>query len=105
MLIFVCHLHFVGNQFSVYYSCKGCSLLLLYSVFATPIYHCSILDDLTGVTQHLLTNYGDANKKSANVSGDNIFDDPILNKKVNFIKTYDAINIKIIVQYLNIVIT
>ncbi len=29
----------------------------------------------SGVIEHLLTEYGDANKKSANVSGDNLFDD------------------------------
>jgi len=48
--------------------------------FSTPVYRTNITEDLTGITQHLLTEYGDANKKSANVSGDNIFDDPILNK-------------------------
>jgi hypothetical protein len=46
-------------------------------LFSTPVLKSSIGEN-TGVVQHLLTKYGDANKKSANVSGDNILDDPFL---------------------------
>jgi len=46
--------------------------------FSTPVYRAKITDDLSDLVNYLLTEYGDANKKSANVSGDNIFDDPKL---------------------------
>ena len=49
-------------------------------LFSTPVYRVTILDDLSDTVNYLLTEYGDANKKSANVSGDNIFDDPKLEK-------------------------
>lgn len=52
----------------------------LNSIFSTPVYRYQILDDLEDVIQHLLIEYGDTKYASINVSGDNIFDDPILNK-------------------------
>ena len=53
-------------------------------LWSTPVYltNATIPDT---ITQHILTNYGDSNKISANVSGDNILDDPKLGELKRFI--------------------
>ena len=53
-------------------------------LWSTPVYLTNAtIPDI--ITQHILTNYGDSNKISANVSGDNILDDPKLGELKRFI--------------------
>lgn len=51
---------------------KGFNLLWPTYVWKGRIYNKKLADT---VSQHILTNYGEANKVSSNVSGDNLFDD------------------------------
>ena len=54
------------------------------NLWSTPVYLTKANIPET-ITQHILTNYGDSNKVSANVSGENILDDPKLNELNKFV--------------------
>jgi len=56
----------------------------LNNLWSTPVYLTKAhIPDL--IVEHILTNYGDSKKVSANVSGDNILDDPKLQELKRFI--------------------